>query len=499
MKLIKKSLFAFAAAGALCMGFLACTTDAGGNTPVNPNKPGNTEEKVFPKEPSVACPDGEGIVVTFADANVMDKGCISSGPSYSNGEVTYTTTAQYSGGGCIFYIKPDQSVVNLTNYDSIYVDFEYEAGTWKTGAKAPQWCLNVYPEGAGFWNGGKTLQYFSDEKMYGRTTINHKIAETDTVVAVGIKLNAYNTNNADNDNCRVTIKKIKFVRKDGKTAADDKPEDDGLTDAQRGAVKKITYQSKDYQEGGQNVTNKSAYIYLPAGFDQNDKAKKYPVVYLMHGQGGNESEWGMTKDNARIKKYMDKQIAEGKVKPFIIVCPNGRSSADFANTQTNDQSKNNYQGFYKFGSELRNDLIPFMEENYNASSDRNDRGMAGLSMGGMQTINIGMCESLDLISWFGAFSAAPTSYEKAKVNEIITGEKFAAYEINYFYNYCATDDNIAYTSFGHRGAVEGLDEICSKLTADKNFTWKTASSGGHSFTIWYPGFEEFATIAFQKK
>lgn len=480
MKLIKKSLLALASAGALLLGLTGCPQPANGSN----------DAKVFPKEPSIPCPEGDGITVEFSNANVMDKGCISSGPSYSDGEVTYTTIAQYSGGGFIFYIKPDQSVVNLTNYDSIYVDFEYEAGTWKSGANEPQWCLNVYPEGAGFWNGGKTLQYFGDGKMYGRTTINHKITETDTIVAVGIKLNAYNTNNADNDNCRVTLKKIKFVRKDGKTADDDKPEDDGLTDAQRGAVSKISYKSKDYENGGTVETTKPAYIYLPAGYDANDKDTKYPVLYLMHGVGGNEAEWGMTGNSARIKKYMDKEIAAGNVKPFIIVCPNGRSNTNFSNGDFS-----NMNAFYSFGSELRNDLIPYMEANYNVKSDRNSRAMAGLSMGGMQTINIGMCESLDLISWFGAFSAAPTSYEKAKVNEIITGEKFAAYEINYFYNICGLQDTTALSS--HTAAAKGLDAICSKLTAGENFTW-FETDGVHGFDIWYPGFENFAKIVFKK-
>ena len=150
--------------------------------------------------------------------------------------------------------------------------------------------------------------------------------------------------------------------------------------------------SKDYENGGTEATQKPAYVYLPAGFDKSDTSKKYPVLYLMHGVGGNESEWGMTNNSSRIKKYLDKKIAEGEVKPFIVVTPNGRSNKYFTNCDFS-----NHKAFYSFGSELRNDLIPYIEKEFNASTDRNDRAMAGLSMGGMQTINIGINECLDII------------------------------------------------------------------------------------------------------
>lgn len=260
-----------------------------------------------------------------------------------------------------------------------------------------------------------------------------------------------------------------------------------LDASQMGTVQKIQYESKDYQNDPSKKTLKSAYVYLPAGFD---KSTEYPVLYLMHGVQGNEGEWGMTNDSSSIKKYMDKQIARGKVEPFIIVTPNGRSSERYW-----DCDFNNFNAFYSFGSELRNDLIPYMEKTFNVRTDRDGRAMAGLSMGGMQTINIGLCECLDIISWFGAFSAAPTSYDKEKVNSIITGEKFNEYEINHFYNICGTEDDTAWNSAS--GAAKGLDKICSKLTDGKNFTW-SETSGGHNWPIWNKGFETFATIIFKK-
>jgi len=472
MKISKKGLIGFLACATMLFSFAACDSNPGEN---GGNNGGSSDTD-----------NTNAVTVSFSADSEMDKGAVGAA-TYKNGTVTYEAKAQYSGGGYAYYIKADKSVINLSNYESIDVEFDYEAKTWKSGAKNPQWCLNVYPEGSTFYAGGKTLQYFSDGKASGTTKLNYKVAETDTIVGVGIKLNAYQTGNDDSDSCKVTIKKIQFNKKAG--AAEDKPEDDGLTDAQRGEVKSITYASKDYEHGGTTATEKPAQIYLPGGYNPDDKDTKYPVLYLMHGIGGNQYEWGMKDGTSRIAKYMNEKIAAGEVKPFIIVCPVGRSS-----TKYTDASFDNAQSFYSFGSELRNDLITYMEANYNVRTDREGRAMAGLSMGGMQTINIGLCENLDIIAWFGAFSAAPTSYEKAKVNETITGEKFKDYEIKYFYNICGTEDTTALAS--HTAAAKGLDEICDKLTKDVNYTWYE-TSGAHDFTIWYQGFENFAKIIFK--
>ena len=202
----------------------------------------------------------------------------------------------------------------------------------------------------------------------------------------------------------------------------------------------------------------------------------------MHGIGGDENEWGMKDDNSLVKKIMDNLTVKGDIEPFIVVTPNGRSGYD-------GNADNNYLAFYKFGEELRNDLIPYIESHYSTYTDREHRAMAGLSMGGMQTINIGICECLDLISYFGAFSAAPTSYEAAKVAATI--KNHPDLPINYFYNICGTEDSIAYSA--HAAAAKLLPKLCSSLEEDKNFRWQE-QSGGHDFGIWNLGFYNFAKI-----
>ena len=251
-----------------------------------------------------------------------------------------------------------------------------------------------------------------------------------------------------------------------------------------GTIEHITYKSKRYYGNGQE-NEKKANVYLPIGYDGS---KKYSVLYLMHGIGGDENEWGMKNEQSLVKKMMDNLTVKGDIEPFIIVTPNGRSGFDDSNPN------NNHMAFYKFGEELRNDLIPYIESHYSVYSDRDHRAMAGLSMGGMQTINIGICECLDLISYFGAFSAAPTSYDAAKVASVLNSN--SDLKVNYFYNICGTEDSIAYSA--HSAAAKLLPRLTDRLVENENFRWQE-QGGGHDFGIWNLGFYNFAKIFGGKK
>ncbi len=260
-----------------------------------------------------------------------------------------------------------------------------------------------------------------------------------------------------------------------------------------GTIEKIEYKTKDYFGDGHEIT-KPAYVYLPYNYDSS---KQYNVLYLMHGIGGTENEWGMNNDSSQVKIMMDNLIYNGVIEPFIIVTPNGRSGAEFAN------SSSDFNSFYIFGQELRNDLIPYIESNYSTYASYNEggydltetrrhRAMAGLSMGGMQTINIGMCECLDIMSYFGAFSACPTTNTSSMIAEKL--KAFPDYDIRYFYNICGTDDTIALASAS--AAVDNLTALTDKLSDDKNFIWQEVP-GGHAFNVWFLGFFNFARIAFR--
>ncbi|MBR6476943.1 MAG: hypothetical protein IKS85_00710 [Lachnospiraceae bacterium] len=287
-----------------------------------------------------------------------------------------------------------------------------------------------------------------------------------------------------------------------------------------GKIEKITYTSHDYFGDGAEV-EKAANVYLPAGYDPS---KKYNVLYLMHGIGGDENEWGMTGSSSRVKCIMDNLSYYGDIESFIVVTPNGRSAANHA------ANGSDFNSFYVFGQELRNDLIPYIESHYstyasealasagidaitaevdeaafadqkaNADVDamnkalqdsRDHRAMAGLSMGGMQTINIGIGECVDIISYFGAFSAAPTSNPASMTAQLL---KDNTYPIHYFYNICGLQDGVAYASAS--AAAKNLPLVCDQFVAGENFTWQE-QAGNHDFNIWYLGFYNFAQIAFK--
>ena len=250
-----------------------------------------------------------------------------------------------------------------------------------------------------------------------------------------------------------------------------------------GTIEKISYNTKDYFGDSGEIT-KSAFVYLPAGYDGT---KQYGVLYLMHGIGGDESEWGMTGDNSMVKKIMDNLTAKGEIESFIIVTPNGRSSRDYG------KEGSDFNSFYKFGQELRKDLIPYVDSHYATFANREYRAMAGLSMGGMQTINIGICECLDLISWFGAFSAAPTSYQSTRIASCLEGSP--ELRINYFYNICGMEDSVAFSAAS--GAAKLLPRLAPTLRDGVNFTWQEIH-GGHDFNVWYLGFYNFARIVFKQ-
>lgn len=148
-------------------------------------------------------------------------------------------------------------------------------------------------------------------------------------------------------------------------------------------------------------TRRKAQVYLPPNFTPE---KKYPVLYLLHGVGGNEHEWtGYVKAHV----ILDNLMTEGKAGPFIAVFPNGRARAD-DRAPENPFTPENFQAFAAFERDLLDHLIPAIEAKYSVKPGREHRALAGLSMGGGQTLNFGLAH-LDTFAWLGAFSSAPNT------------------------------------------------------------------------------------------
>lgn len=162
-----------------------------------------------------------------------------------------------------------------------------------------------------------------------------------------------------------------------------------------GKVETISYESKTVG------TTRKITVYTPPGFN---KKKKYPVLYLLHGIGGDEKEW-LNGGNPQI--ILDNLYSEGKIEPMIVVMPNGRAMKDDS-ASGNIMAPEKVQAFAYFEKDLFNDLIPFIEKKYPVLKDREHRAIAGLSMGGGQSLNFGL-GNLDQFAWVGGFSSAPNT------------------------------------------------------------------------------------------
>ncbi len=168
-----------------------------------------------------------------------------------------------------------------------------------------------------------------------------------------------------------------------------------------GTIEELVYES------AVTGTRRKANVYLPPGYSAKNK---YPVVYLLHGIGGDENEW---LNVAAPNVVLDNLIAEGKAVAMIVVLPNGRALPD--DRAVGDPfTKEKVEGFERFERDLLDHLIPAVEAKYSTYTDRKHRALAGLSMGGGQTLNFGF-GNLSKFAWIGAFSSAPNTKPPAEL------------------------------------------------------------------------------------
>ena len=145
---------------------------------------------------------------------------------------------------------------------------------------------------------------------------------------------------------------------------------------------------------------RNALVYLPPGYTST---RTYPVLYLLHGLGSDELTWY---NDGVATVILDNLYADHKIEPMIVVMPNGRAQKDDripANAMTAAPA------FATFENDLLGDLIPYVESHYSAKTGPENRALAGLSMGGGQSLNFGL-KHLETFAWVGGFSSAPNLY-----------------------------------------------------------------------------------------
>lgn len=237
-----------------------------------------------------------------------------------------------------------------------------------------------------------------------------------------------------------------------------------------GTIDTITYASKTVG------VNRRAIIYTPPGYL---KKIKYPVLYLLHGIGGDEKEW---LNGGKPQVIMDNLYAQGKVQPMIIVMPNGRAMKDDrAVGNVFDSAK--VQAFATFEKDLLDDLIPFVEKKYNVYTDRENRAIAGLSMGGGQSLNFGL-GNLDKFAWVGGFSSAPNT----KAPEVLVPDpEKAKQQLKLLWISCGDADGLISFSKRTHDYLQGNDVPHIYYI----------EPGVHDFKVWKNGLYMFSQFLFK--
>lgn len=225
--------------------------------------------------------------------------------------------------------------------------------------------------------------------------------------------------------------------------------------------------------------NRKAYVILPAGYEEGRKSgKKYPVMYLLHGIGGTENEWFYGKPQEIIGNL----IAKNEVVPFITVVPNIRAREE--DYKTDDIfSESNINAFNNFINDLKNDLMPYVSKNFSISQERKDTAICGLSMGGMESLNIGF-RMLDTFGYIGAFSPAPTLDTSVLT---LKNSSFTPYLVLVCNG--STDSVVHDTPKTYHNVLNG-----NKV----EHLWYEYLGGDHNFVVWNHGLYNFTKRIFKE-
>ena len=243
------------------------------------------------------------------------------------------------------------------------------------------------------------------------------------------------------------------------------------TDIPQGKIDTVQYKSKSVG------SKRKALVYTPPGYS---KKKKYPVLYLLHGIGGDEKEWLR---GAGPQVILDNLYADKKIQDMIVVMPNGRAMKDDS-AGGNVMAPEKVEAFAAFEKDLLNDLIPFIEKKYPVLKNSENRAIAGLSMGGGQSLNFGL-GNLDKFAWVGGFSSAPNT--KAP-QELIPNVEDAKNKLKLIWISCGDKDWLI--PFSHR-----LHNYLSENEIEH--VYRIIPDGRHDFKAWKEDLYNFTQLLFK--
>lgn len=228
-------------------------------------------------------------------------------------------------------------------------------------------------------------------------------------------------------------------------------------------------------------TERRAMILLPPNYSED---KEYPVLYLLHGIGGDENEWA----GGRPAWVIGNLIASGDAQEMIVVMPNVRARAKDAANAADMYTPAHFAAFDNFINDLRDDLMPYVQAHYAVAAGRENTAIAGLSMGGREALYIGLTMP-ETFGYVGAFCPAPGVLPYNVEGGLFPTADFkadAAYETYILINAGSTD-----------GVVGAWPQTYSDTLAE-NGTSHTfyVTEGGHDFRVWKHGLYNFAKNIF---
>lgn len=225
------------------------------------------------------------------------------------------------------------------------------------------------------------------------------------------------------------------------------------------------------------------YVYTPPGYDPNAKTA-YPVLYLLHGYSDDASGWTAV---GRANFILDNLIAQGKAKPMIVVMPLGYGTMEIIRLGWGgifNHPEVHEQNLTKFREALLTEVLPKVESEYRVIKDRNSRAIAGLSMGGSESLLTGL-NNLDKFAWVGSFSAGglPDPYEK----DFPGLDSKANQQLKLLWVACGTEDRLIRPNRKLRDWLKSKDIQHVDIE----------TPGMHTWMVWRRNLSEFAPLLFR--
>ena len=250
-----------------------------------------------------------------------------------------------------------------------------------------------------------------------------------------------------------------------------------------GGAEPMFFEEQDLPHGTVNVhryrskslgVTRGLYVYTPPGYETSGKTK-YPVLYLLHGMGDTEDAWTVI---GRANVIADNLIGKGKAKPMLIVMPYGHTPR----TPADMRSIGRYGAFEK---DLIEDVVTYIENSYRVKTDRWNRAIAGLSMGGGQSLTVGL-GNLGLFAWVGAYSSAVPRGER--LDKLLAEPKSMNERLGLLWIGCGKNDFL----------FEANKRFIERLKAENINHVAHISEGGHEWRVWRRYLNELLPLLFQR-